>query len=271
MGTPSLHLYLDDSGTRYPDHPSTERKDGLDHFALGGLLIDSEKVTEAEQAHRDLFKKYDLDLDLPLHSSSIRSRKYDFRWMEDDPVRAEGFLEDLYEALCVLPAYVIACVIHRPGYNARYKKTYGSQRWLLCETAYKIVVERAAKFASRTKRKLLIYVEETGKKEDHAIRSYHERLRSAGTGFHAQRSSKYKPLATQDLADVLIKRPSFVTRLNPIAQFSDIALFPVVKGRYDPQYRPFVRLRNAKRRIDDVLDGSEIEAMGIKYSCFDGL
>jgi hypothetical protein len=51
----------------------------------------------------------------------------------------------------------------------------------------------------------------------------------------------------------------------------DIALFPVVEGRYDPQYRPFVRLRNARRRIDDVLDGSEIEAMGIKYSCFDGL
>jgi hypothetical protein len=271
MGTPALHLYLDDSGTRYPDHPSTARKDGVDHFALGGLLIESEKQQQAEDVHKALFEKYDFDLSNPLHSSSIRSRKYDFRWMEDDPGKAERFLEDLYGSLCAIPAQIIACVIHRPGYNARYKETYGSKRWLLCETAYKIVVERAAKFAVKKKRKLLVYVEETGKKEDDAIRSYHERLRSQGTGFHPGRSSKYNPLVPESLASSMIKRPSFVTRFNSLAQFSDIALFPVVKGRYDPQYRPYLRFRNAKRLIDDVLDQTEIGTMGIKYSCFDDL
>ena len=104
MATPALYLYLDDSGTRYPDHPSTIRKDGIDHFALGGLLIDSDKQEEAVRVHHALFEKYHLNLGSPLHSSSIRSRKYDFRWMEDDPGRAESFLEDLYASLCALPA-----------------------------------------------------------------------------------------------------------------------------------------------------------------------
>ena len=134
MGIPALHLYLDDSGTRYPDHPSTKRKDGLDHFALGGFLIGSEKVKEAERIHHDLLEKYNLTC--PLHSSSIRSKKYDFRWMEDDQERARNFLEDLYQSICVLPAHAIACVIHRPGYNDRYKSVYGAKRWLLCKTAY---------------------------------------------------------------------------------------------------------------------------------------
>ncbi|RVC41029.1 DUF3800 domain-containing protein, partial [Mesorhizobium sp. M4A.F.Ca.ET.090.04.2.1] len=35
-----MHLYLDDSGSREPDRePREKRRDEMDYFALGGILI----------------------------------------------------------------------------------------------------------------------------------------------------------------------------------------------------------------------------------------
>jgi hypothetical protein len=125
--------------------------------------------------------------------------------------------------------------------------------------------------ARREDRKLLVYVEQCGKTEDRAIRSYHEDLRTNGTGFDTQRSSKYGPMSSEELRNVLIKRPSFVTKQNPLCQMSDIVLFPVVKGKYDPTYRPYLRFCQEKKRIDDILEESDVGKMGIKYSCFDDI
>ncbi len=41
---PRFHLYVDDSGSRYSDRPQAQRADGLDYFALGGVLIDESQV-----------------------------------------------------------------------------------------------------------------------------------------------------------------------------------------------------------------------------------
>ena len=40
-----VHLFVDDTGSRQPDHvPAKERHDGMDCFGLGGVLIDKEDL-----------------------------------------------------------------------------------------------------------------------------------------------------------------------------------------------------------------------------------
>src|SRR6516162_2327319 len=147
MPTSTYHLYLDDSGTRYPRRKSSARLDGLDYFAMGGLLVPSERINDALLAHAELVNRHGILA--PLHSNSIRVRKGAFAWLEHDRERACRFYADLERTLCQLPGYVVGCVIHRPGYNDRYAPLYGKARWDLCKSAYTISVERAAKFAAR--------------------------------------------------------------------------------------------------------------------------
>jgi hypothetical protein len=42
-----IHLYLDDTGSRNPDHaPDAGRRDGMDCFGLGGKLINGLLASE---------------------------------------------------------------------------------------------------------------------------------------------------------------------------------------------------------------------------------
>jgi hypothetical protein len=266
---PTLHLHLDDSGTRYPNRRAPFRRDGLDYFAIGGLLIKSEDVEGAVEKHRALTTKYALTK--PLHSNSLRSKKGEFRRILENPERARDFYNDLTEMLCTLPAYITGCVVHRPGYNERYARIYGDARWDLCKSAYTIVVERATKLAHRYDRKLMVYVERTGKKEDRAIRVYHADLRNSGMYFNAETSAKYGPLDAPDFRNRLFAEPKFVLKAHVLAQLSDLVLYPLAKGRYDPAYAPYRRLVESGRLVDSILSGKDIPTLGVKYYCFDGV
>jgi hypothetical protein len=54
---------------------------------------------------------------------------------------------DISRFLSTIAVSGLACVVDRPGYDARYRDKYGRRLWHLCQTAFSIVVERAAKFA----------------------------------------------------------------------------------------------------------------------------
>ena len=58
-------------------------------------------------------------------------------------------MRDLTSMLTSIPVIGLACVIDRPGYDARYREQYGRNQWQLCKTACSIAVERAAKQAAR--------------------------------------------------------------------------------------------------------------------------
>jgi len=66
----------------------------------------------------------------------------------------QSFHEDLAHLIEALPIVVIACVVDRRGYNDRYFELYKDERWMLCKTAFAILLERAAKFADRSARQL---------------------------------------------------------------------------------------------------------------------
>jgi hypothetical protein len=191
--------------------------------------------------------------------------------MGNEPERAEAFLSDLGKLICEIPAYAIACVVHRPGYNDRYGKKYGQQRWSLCKTAYRIVVERSAREAQKVERKLLVHVEWTGKKENQMIRQYHSDLQTQDSYFDPITSGKYRPMKKEEFERLLFKEPKFFMKSNAPGQLSDIVTYPIVKGRYDPTYPPYLEMRAAGRLIDALFDESEREIRGIKYSCFDGI
>jgi len=268
MPTPTLHLYVDDSGTRYADRLSVSRKDGMDHFAMGGLLIREEDVEPTIDDLQALRQKHAITA--PLHSTKIRSQKNDWAWLGVDHQRAESFYSDLTSFLCSMRGHATACVVHRPGYQARYSSHPPEARWLLCKSAYWILVERATKLALKEQRKLIVHVEETGRREDRAIRDYHTELRAAGANFNPRTSGKYSPLIASDFESTLMVSPKFFTKNSLLGQVADLLLYPIVKGRYDPTYRPYCDLIAAQRTIDSALTPAEA-GLGVKYYCFDGV
>ena len=269
--TPSFQLFIDDTGTRAVDRPSTPRReDGLDHFAMGGLLIQAEEAKLMEARLIELRKRHNITA--PFHSSPMRSRKKAWAWLGSEPERADRLMRDLTAFLCSVPGYATAWVMPRPGYEARYFGRYSKeQRWALCKSAYTILVERAAKLAAREGRQLAVYVEQCGPKEDGAVRAYHTALRDEGMLFDPGTSGRYSPLGAADFKAILLEEPKFFTKELPLGQVADLLLYPLVKGRYDPSYRPYRDLVAAARLLDFALAEEDRATLGTKYYCFDGL
>jgi len=264
----SLNFYLDDSGTRYPDRrPGKRAAHGYDWFALGGVLVADTDEESAESLHREFCKKWPQIKD-PLHSVEIRGKTKNFQWLSKLPsAELQRFLEDLYGLMKEAPVSGIACVIDRPGYNARYTNRH-AQRWLLCKTAFNIVVERAAKFALLHNRKLRIYPERCNKTEDALLKGYYTEMRTSGPPFDPAHSAKYQPLSQTSLKSLLY---DFKTKHKSSAmiQLADLYLWPMCMGGYDKSNRPYARLLADGKLIEHRLDMADIALIGTKYSCFD--
>jgi len=110
------------------------------------LLLEAD-VDPLLKAHKAFLSSWGREY--PLHSAAIRGQRRAFSWLRTQPERAAAFLADLLKLLLSLPVHGIACVIDRPGYVARYSGLYAGQPWLMCKTAFAILVERAAKHARR--------------------------------------------------------------------------------------------------------------------------
>jgi hypothetical protein len=78
-----MHLYLDESGTRHPDHsPGKRAAHDRDWFALGGVLLKQEDEYTARQHHALFMENWGLDPDVDLlHSTEIRNKTGRFTWL----------------------------------------------------------------------------------------------------------------------------------------------------------------------------------------------
>ena len=263
------HLYFDDSGSRDPDEAfmhAGEREDRMDYFALGGVLIRDEDIDQVFAAHKAFCTEHNITY--PLHSWAIRGGRGKFAWLKT-PEKAGIFLAALEEFLLSLPIISLACVVNRPGYVARYRDRYKERLWFMCKTAFSILAERAAKFADAEDRKLEIYFEAAGQKEDEAIVSYLRALKKDGAPFSSGTSAGYAPLKPEDYRRIILGEPRQRTKKTPMIQVADLVLYPMAKGGYDPKYRPYVKLAEAGKLIDYHLREGDIPFLGIKYSCFD--
>lgn len=263
----TLQLYIDDSGSRFPDHkPDAARADGMDWFALGGVLIEKDDLATALDLYRAFVGPWGIDY--PLHSTKIRGRRGEFRWLGRDADRAGRFYRELGDFLVSLPVIGTACVVDRPGYNHRYQERYGDQRWLMCKTAYTIVIERALKYAQQRGAELEVFFEEAGAREDRALVEYHRELKRNGMPFDQGTSAGYDGLSPEAFRDGLLGDPARVTKKSPLMQVADLYLYPMVKAGYEP-YPPFDQLHAASRVIDALISEEERTRLGIKYSCFE--
>lgn len=261
-----IHLYFDDTGSRNPDHaPDRRRADGMDCFGLGGILINEEDIGGLINAYKAFRTKWSIDY--PLHSHEIRGGRGNFGWLKK-PENALAFLSDLEEFLLALPVVGIAAVVHRPGYVDRYQDVYGNRTWLMCKTAFSILVERSAKFARSRDRKLRVFYERAGKAEDRDIIAYGRALKREGMPFNADNSAAYGALTAEDFRAIVHGEPRGKTKDTPMIQIADIFLYPMAKGGYDPSYRPYAKLLSQGRLIDSLVSEDERPLLGIKYSCF---
>jgi hypothetical protein len=139
---------------------------------------------------------------------------------------------------------------------------------LLCKTAFTVVVERSAKFARDSGRKLRIYVEKSDKTTDRLLRDYYDELRTTGHPFDVASASKYVPLTPAELRETLYE---FKTKdkSSPLMQVADVLLWPMCIGGYDPSNRSYIALKDAGTLIDCKLAPEELPHKGIKYSCWD--
>lgn len=262
-----LSLYLDDSGTRNPDRKLPEKFQFRDWFTLGGYTVNEEDEGAVRTAHEQFCEVWGIKY--PLHSYDIRACADNFKWLGTiDGGEYERFMRGLSKMLLGIPVIAHACTIDRPGYNARYREKYGRQTWMLCQTAFSVVCERAAKQAIKSKRKLRVYVEEGDKSVDDIIRGYYRDLREKGMPFAGGGHPQYAPLSQEQLATALYDL-DFKAKSSPMAQIADLYAYPLARGGYDLDYAPYRQMLANNRVIDCHLTEEEIPHLGIKYSCFE--
>jgi hypothetical protein len=263
-----LNYYKDDSGSRHPDKSDMQStKHQRDWFALGGVLIAEEHEDAARRAIASFFERWP-QLQGPLHSVELRHQSGVGRWLKKSTkdVREKFFLE-LDQLTSELPVYGPACVIHRPGYNERYKEKYGRDRWQLCKTAFAISVERAVKHALDRGMKLRVLAEECNKSVDRRTKDYYELLKQRGHPFDPTKASQYQPLSPQIYQDTLhefrTKRKS-----SPTMQMADLFLWPICMGGYHKSNRTYVHFCTNGKLLDHVYADDQ-HSRGCKYSCFE--
>ncbi len=266
MAKEKYYLYIDESGWRYPDKEQASREDGMDYFALGGILVKNSDRNKIIKNYEDFCKLWNIDY--PLHSTKIRGKRGSFNWLKDDVVN-EKFSKELMEFMCSIPVMGFAVIIDRNGYNRRYKDKHAGQPWLMCKTAFCILIERVSKYMDSQGRRFKIILEQCGKREDQMVIDYFRELRQQGMPFDIGSSSKYGPGETELFKQVPYGDPEFHTKKSPLLQIADFYLYPMVKGAYYKDFFTYKELFDCGKIINSVLTEEEIMTLGIKRSCFD--
>jgi hypothetical protein len=263
-------LFLDDSGPRDPDRKPDERGSRWDWFALGGVLVDEARLHEAESLVGAFRMKWPQLKESPFHSYEIRNKTAGFRWLADCSASVQTqFYAEVTELIQALPIHVLATVVDRPGYNARYMTPYGPRRWKLCRTAFLIVVERAAKFARSEGARLRVYVERTDRPNEERLKGYYEEMRADGLPFDSKRSEGYAPLTAEELRATLFEF-RVKTKTSKMMQIADLVLWPVCVGGYTDENRNHQQLVQGGKLLDHLCT-AENRLLGVKYSCFDAV
>ncbi len=267
MSLKKYTLYIDESGIRYPQHKGAPRRDGMDWFGWGGVLVENSHESQIVSSHKQLCEKWKIEY--PLHSNEIRGMRDNFKWLKSHP-NQKDFYKDLNNFLTQINVIGFGVVVSRPGYNKRYIEKYGNSRWELCKTTYPILIERVVRYLIDLQEdfKLKIIFEGASGDENRKIIEYGKNLKHTGHPFSKATSEKYSPIQPDIYKRVISGRPEPGTKNNIFLQIADLYVYPMAKFRYDPSYLAWHELYKSKRIIDSVLNSEHLYLKGIKYYCF---
>lgn len=259
-------FYMDDFGTRTTCKGATNASSPVHElsFALGGVIVASEDVDALSKNVNSFCEKWEVPA---LHGNKIRSGKGKFGFLKKDKDKKAAFFLELEQLVLDDRLIAHACVICRPGYRDRYREKYpDGSRWAMSKTAFDISVERAAKFAMQGCRKLDVVYERTGVKEDRLLERYFADLKAAGMGFCAENSKQYGPLTgAQFTGHLNVIWPD--GKGNSLLQLADLVVHPVSHVTCGKHNRAYDQLVDRKMLLNFK---HEDDAVGVKYSCYDG-
>lgn len=110
-------LYLDESG----NHDLTNIRPDYPVFVLGGVIVDRTYArTVVDQRVRKLKREFFGREDVILHTAEMIRWKNDFAFMKHDEELQGRFFRALTEMMSDLDYQVVACVIDKPAYAAKY-------------------------------------------------------------------------------------------------------------------------------------------------------
>jgi hypothetical protein len=200
----------------------------------------------------------------------MRSEKKKFAWI--GRLKAEDrdrFWSSYRTFLANLPVAGTGCVIDRPGYVARgYGKRDGDAKWLLCRSAFDIVVERAAKLAKQQGRRLKIFYEMADPSTNEMIENYFYNIKENGLGFDATTSAKYLPLTAAEFQHLLLDIEG-KDKSNRIMQIADSYVYAIARGSYDRKFDIYRRLAEAGRLVTSQVAPQFAAILGVKTYCFE--
>lgn len=256
-------LYMDESGSQKPSP-----HDPTPFFAMGGILVEQGTEDTIQNLLSGFKERWNIDLSTPLHGTDIRSKKKNFRFLENfSAEKLSEFHTDLNTTVTSCPITIHACVVSRAGYLERFEPTYGSDTWEMMRSSFAILIERAAKHVRTQNGRMMVYFEEIGSREDKQIKSYFKEIRSNGMPFNQTTSSKYSPCVVADLSGVLAGIEG-KSKKNPLIQLADLCLHPVADVKRHPSNRAYTAFKDGGIIIDCHLQAEQLPEMGIKYYCY---
>lgn len=256
-------LYLDESGSQKPSP-----HDQATFFAMGGVIIERGTEEIIQSLLNGFKKRWEIDIDTPLHSTEMRSRKKKFYFLKhfsDEQLNA--FFIDLHNVIASCPVVIHACIVSRQGYINRFQQTYGLNTWEMMRSSFYILIERSAKYVQKQEGKLMVFYEEAGRVEDKKLKSYFNEIRSNGLPFNQSTSQKYNPCTTEVLSKILSGIEG-KKKANPVMQIADYCLHPIADVKLHPTNRAYHAFKASNLIVDCIINPEEIGEIGVKYYCY---
>lgn len=258
-------FYIDETGSRHPDKKSDKSREGRDWFGLGGVLLRGEDSDAARTLVTEFASTWKLTG--PAHLTDMMAERQQFSWLgRKTQEERDEFWKDWHKVLSGSHGIGLACVVDRPGYVARgYLEKY-NDKWLLCRSAFDIVIDRAAKIARHEGRKLhVVFEQDPG--INATMTGYFKNLKENGLAFDADTSGKYKPLSKEEFADTL-GRIDHKPKSHDLLQIADSFVYAMARYGYDKKFPLYRHLRDRNRIADFALPEECLPHMGVKYYCF---
>jgi hypothetical protein len=265
---PMFDLYIDESGSQKPS-----QKDTSPFFAMGGVLFERKNENVIKDSVTNFKTKWYprlkiSELSVPLHSTEIRSKKQDFRELENFcQTELDQFYTDLNNMATGCPITIHACVISRYGYHNRFYPIYGDNTWDMMKSCFYIVVERAAKDVQSKGGRMKVYFEGIGKRENKVLKQYFKELGMTGNIFSPSTAKAYAPFSAEDFSNVLTSI-EHKTKTNLIMQLADYCLHPIADIKLHTKNRAHQAFQAGNIIVDCQLSRNQISDRGIKYYCY---